>query len=403
MNEVKAISIHNFTYDLPEDRVAKHPLGERDASKLLQYRSGAITDHVFKELPDQLQPDDLLIFNDTKVIRARLLFSKPTGSTIEIFCLEPAAEKDPAIAFKEQRTSDWNVLIGNLKRWKDDLLHLQLSLSGATVELSARLKERKDDHFIVRFEWNSDHSFAEVIDAAGQLPIPPYLDRETEPEDLIRYQTVYAKTDGSVAAPTAGLHFTDRVFEKLTSKGIKTGYVTLHVGAGTFRPVKSETMEGHEMHEEKIYIHRRTIEQLLTHHKQGRIVPVGTTSMRTIESLYWFGVQLLHGGDEKFKISQWTPYELKAASASEALERVLQFLTEKKISVLQGSTSLLIAPGYKFHLTNGLITNFHQPNSTLLLLVAAMVGDDWKKIYDHALQNAYRFLSYGDSSLLWRV
>lgn len=403
MSNIGNISISDYTYTLPDDRIAKYPLEQRDASKLLLYQSGNIEDQTFSQLPDLLKPNDLLVFNNTRVIHARLLFRKNSGSVIEIFCLEPADGKEPLLAFQEKGMSRWKSLIGNAKSWKEEYQQLSLEISGEILHLKAFMEERASDHFTVRFEWPGDFSFSTIIEAAGKLPIPPYLKRATEAEDLIRYQTVYAQIEGSVAAPTAGLHFTQRTFDELRNQGVQTTQVTLHVGAGTFRPVKSETLAGHEMHAEKIYVSRYTIEKLLHHSIAGRIIAVGTTSMRTVESLYWYGVRLLSGGDERFQIEQWEPYSLEQnIAASDAFQAVLNLLRKNNLEVLSGSTSILIAPGYRFHTIGGLITNFHQPNSTLLLLIAAFVGNDWKKIYDHALLNNYRFLSYGDSSVLFR-
>ena len=403
MSDIGNISVGNYTYTLPDDRIAKFPLEQRDASRLLCYRSGNIEDRQFSQLSDLLDKNDLLVFNNTRVIHARLLFKKMTGSVIEIFCLEPADGNDPVLAFQEKGTSRWKALIGNAKSWKEPYQQLPVEISGEIVHLKAFMEERGSDHFTVRFEWPGDHSFSAIMEAAGKLPIPPYLKRDTADGDLIRYQTVYAQFDGSVAAPTAGLHFTQSTFDDLQKKGVQTTEVTLHVGAGTFRPVKSETIGGHEMHSEKIYISRHSIEKILQHSFAGRIIVVGTTSMRTVESLYWYGVKLLNGGDDRFEIGQWDPYTLEQNIASaDAFRAVLNFMEQHKITVLSGTTSILIAPGYQFHAVAGLITNFHQPNSTLLLLIAAFVGDDWRKIYDHALANGYRFLSYGDSSVLFR-
>lgn len=403
MASPKSISIKDYTYTLPEDRIAKHPLEHRDASKLLCYKDGLIQDHVFHQLPNLLQKDDLLVFNNTRVIRARLLFKKASGSVIEVFCLEPANGLDPAMAFQEQGRSRWTALVGNAKRWKEPFQEILVAIHGKQAPLKAILENRLQDHFVVRFEWPHDFTFSEIIDAAGNLPIPPYLKRETEADDLVRYQTVYAHYDGSVAAPTAGLHFTPQTFSDLQQKGVQSAHVTLHVGAGTFRPVKSDTMADHDMHEEKMFISRATIQKLLEHAQKGNIIAVGTTSLRTIESIYWYGVRLLTKGDAPFKIAQWDPYELEQhVSATDAFEAVIHHMTKNNLEVLSGSTALLIAPGYRFQTVKGLITNFHQPDSTLLLLVAAFIGPDWRRIYDHALAHEYRFLSYGDSSVLFR-
>lgn len=403
MSDVGNISVSDFTYTLPDDRIAKYPLEERDASRLLYYHAGKMEDLLFRQLPGLLNQNDLLVFNNTRVIHARLHFKKSTGSVIEIFCLEPADGLDPVLAFQEKGVSRWKALIGNAKSWKEDHQQIDVDVSGEIIPVKAFMEERLNDHFVVRFEWPGEHLFSKIIEAAGKLPIPPYLKRETETEDLVRYQTVYAQSDGSVAAPTAGLHFTQRTFDELREKGVQTTQVTLHVGAGTFRPVKSDTLAGHDMHSEKIYIGRHTIEKLLDHSITGRIIVVGTTSMRTVESLYWYGVKLLTANNDRFEIGQWDPYSLEQhITAADAFRAALNYMEQHNMTVLSGSTSILIAPGYRFHTIDGIITNFHQPNSTLLLLIAAFTGDDWKKIYNHALLNGYRFLSYGDSSMLIR-
>lgn len=401
------ISISDFTYELPEDRIAKYPLEERDSSKLLVYREGKIEDQEFKNLPNLLSAKDCLVFNDTKVIHARLQFQRETGARIEVFCLEPVDPREVTEAFSAKGKSTWKAMVGNAKRWKDgEVLTRIVSAESGEFELNANLISRETDAFLIRFDWDSDFTFSEVLDQIGILPLPPYLNRDTEAEDEERYQTVYAQADGSVAAPTAGLHFTQAVFDSLKAKQIQSTFVTLHVGAGTFKPVKSQTMEGHEMHQERISVSRNTIQRLLDSTVNGnRIIPVGTTSLRTIESIYWFGVKLVSGIQMKeLNVSQWEPYELanQTLSASDSLEAVLDWMNTNQKDYLNGQTQLLIAPGYEIRMADALVTNFHQPKSTLLLLVAALIGPEWKQVYHYALENDFRFLSFGDSSILFR-
>jgi S-adenosylmethionine:tRNA ribosyltransferase-isomerase len=403
----RKISIQDFTYALPENRIAQYPLAERDASRLLVYREGKISDAIFKDLSDYLEPNDLLVFNDTRVIRARLLYRKPTGSRIELLLLDPANGVDPTQALQVSGTVEWKSLIGNAKRWKpEESLVWELPLAGRTVQLQASKGDQQDDTYFVRFSWNSPDTFGEILEAIGRMPLPPYMDRDEEPEDAERYQTVYARLPGSVAAPTAGLHFTERVFSKLRERSIGTDWLTLHVGAGTFKPVKTPTMEEHPMHRERIIVRREFIERLIHTLGRGRIVAVGTTSMRTLESLCWFGYRLLDSPQrtpEALTVEQWEPYrDLVKHSPKSALEAILRWLDDRGVPHLSGHTRLLIAPGYRFQLIDGIVTNFHQPESTLLLLIGAFLGEEWKTIYHHALSNDYRFLSYGDSSLLWR-
>lgn len=404
----RKLSIRDFNYELPDERIARYPLPERDRSKLLVWKDGSATERVFRELPALLEADDLLVFNDTRVIRARLLFRKPTGSVIEILCLEPNDLTDPALSFARHGGCEWVAMVGNKKRWKEPFQEMKLEGTHGTFILKARLAGKKGDAEIIAFEWDERYSFSEVIEWAGKIPLPPYLDREAEEEDTVRYQTVYARQDGSVAAPTAGLHFTPEVFDALHAKGIQTGFVTLHVGAGTFRPVKAEHMKDHVMHEERIFVNRKLIEQLLHVTGRHRVIPVGTTSLRTVESLYWFGRKLKLKGDAGIKelnITQWEPYESTSGpdvSAAESLQAILEWMKTTNMLQFTGVTQLMIAPGYEFRLADALVTNFHQPGSTLLLLVAALVGSDWKKMYDYALKHDFRFLSYGDSSILFR-
>lgn len=416
MADPRHIAIRDYSYSLPDDRIANYPLEERDASKLLVYREGSIHDTTFLSLPEFLSSGDLLVFNETKVIHARLIFKKPTGSTIEILCLEPHDMPDPAVALRQQGSCTWKVMIGNRKRWKEAYQELMVDKGdGSSFALRATIYGEETTGPLVQFSWEENITFAEVIELAGKIPLPPYFKREPETSDEERYQTVYARHDGSVAAPTAGLHFTPRVLDALAKKNIDTTFVTLHVGAGTFRPVKSELLEDHVMHEERIVVSRTSILRLLRILEEkndrpadvtGKIVAVGTTSMRTLESLYWMGVKLLSQEelDKPLTIDQWYPYEKResAIPPAIALNAIADYLAEHQLSQLVATTGIIIAPGYTFRMVDVLITNFHQPDSTLLLLVAAFTGPDWRRIYDHALANAYRFLSYGDSSVLFR-
>jgi len=396
----QSIAIADFDYPLPDDRIAKFPLERRDQSKLLVYRGGNIEESRFDHVPELLPPDTLLIFNNTKVIHARLFFRKPTGSTIEVFCLEPF-QMPVALSFEQRGHCTWNCFIGNNKKWKEGSLTRQLDIHGQSVTLTATRRKAVGNAWIVDFDWDGGLSFAELIDQAGVIPLPPYLHREAVSSDNERYQTVYALHQGSVAAPTAGLHFSPEVFEALRQKGIATDFITLHVGAGTFKPVSTPTIGEHEMHVEKIEISRSNIECILNH-LGHTVIPVGTTTVRTIESVYWFGVKLSRNAKlDAMHVMQWDPYELESLSVSteHAYQNVLQWMEEQGIEQLEGDTQLMIAPGYRYHVISGLITNFHQPKSTLLLLVSALVGDAWKECYRYALDHQFRFLSYGDSCL----
>lgn len=396
----KSIAIADYDYPLPDDRIAKFPLDQRDHSKLLIYRGGTISESRFDHIPDLLPPDALLLFNNTKVIHARLFFRKPTGSTIEVFCLEPY-QMPVAQSFEQTEQCSWTCFIGNNKKWKEGPLTRELDINGSHITLSATRRQAVGNAWIVDFAWNGGLSFAELIDQAGVIPLPPYLHREAQPSDSERYQTVYALHQGSVAAPTAGLHFSPEVFEALSSKHIATDFITLHVGAGTFKPVSTATIGEHEMHVEKIEIARSNVETILNHLGHP-IIPVGTTTVRTIESVYWFGVKLGQNPQlDAMHVLQWDPYELESLNISilQAYQNVLQWMDRKGIEHLDGDTQLMIAPGYKYHVISGLITNFHQPKSTLLLLVSALVGDAWKECYRYALDHQFRFLSYGDSCL----
>lgn len=396
----KSIAIADYDYPLPDDRIAKFPLDQRDHSKLLIYRGGTISESRFDHIPDLLPPDALLLFNNTKVIHARLFFRKPTGSTIEVFCLEPY-QMPVAQSFEQTEQCSWTCFIGNNKKWKEGPLTRELDINGSHIILSASRRQAVGNAWIVDFAWNGGLSFAELIDQAGVIPLPPYLHREAQPSDSERYQTVYALHQGSVAAPTAGLHFSPEVFEALSSKHIATDFITLHVGAGTFKPVSTATIGEHEMHVEKIEIARSNVETILNHLGHP-IIPVGTTTVRTIESVYWFGVKLGQNPQlDAMHVLQWDPYELESLNIStlQAYQNVLQWMDRKGIEHLDGDTQLMIVPGYKYHVISGLITNFHQPKSTLLLLVSALVGDAWKECYRYALDHQFRFLSYGDSCL----
>ncbi len=404
----REITISDYTYNLPEEKIAKYPLEKRDESKLLTYKNGAIETNIYKHLAKEIPENSLLIFNNTKVVEARLLFTKNTGASIEIFCLEPAdAYADITTAMLQHKRVLWKCLVGGAKKWKEELLTLTIKNNNTDFTLEARKIEKCNDYFLIEFNWNVEQlSFAEVLHLTGQIPLPPYLNRDVEETDKQSYQTVYAKHDGSVAAPTAGLHFTEEIFETLKQKNIATNYVTLHVGAGTFKPVKAASMLQHEMHSEFIEIEIDTIKSILQN-LNNNIIAVGTTSLRTIESLYWIGVQFSYNFEEEqaeiIEIHQWDCYELpQNIDAKKAIESVINWMQKKQIKKLIAKTQILIAPGYKLRIAKGLITNFHQPNSTLLLLVAAIIGDDWKKVYNYALNNNFRFLSYGDGSLLWK-
>jgi S-adenosylmethionine:tRNA ribosyltransferase-isomerase len=403
----REINIKDFSYALPDDKIAKFPLEKRDESKLLVYKNGNIRDAVFTEIPDEIPADSLIVFNNTRVIHARLLFKRTTGAQIEVFCIEPLDHLDYQLAFASKQTCTWKCMVGNAKRWKvGEELIKEVKTPTGLINLTVKQDGKAGELFVVQFSWDGNLSFAEVLHHAGILPLPPYLNRTTEENDEERYQTIYAKVQGSVAAPTAGLHFTDTVFAKLAAKNISRDEVTLHVGAGTFKPVKSDTLAEHEMHEETVFVTLQTLKtiyQTLEHNRN--LVAVGTTSTRTLESLYWHGVKLIRQQtDHPISISQWTPYELDASgiSALQSITAIIQDLESRQLTELQGSTQIIIAPGYLFKMVDILVTNFHQPENTLILLIAAFVGENWKKIYDHALTHNYRFLSYGDSSILFR-
>ncbi len=410
IKEVQNISIEEYNYPLPDERIAKYPLSERDASKLLVLKNGEISSSHFKNISEFLPKDSLLIFNETKVVRARLQFTKESGAAIEIFCLEPiTGNGDYQLAFSSSSPSEWRCLVGNSRRWKNDKLSLDVIVNGqqTTDNRQARLYaerlEKNDNYSVVRFSWEpAELSFAEILEAAGEIPLPPYLHREAEASDRERYQTVFAKHEGSVAAPTAGLHFTNELIDRLKNEGVTFEEVTLHVGAGTFRPVSSEKIGEHEMHSETIAVRKSCIENLIKNINKT-IIPVGTTSMRTIESLYWMGVMLIEEGlDERnIHLNQWFPYKERETlpSAEESLSAILKYMEQYQMEVFHASTALMIAPSCKINIAKALITNFHQPKSTLLLLVSALIGEKWKNVYQYALDNDFRFLSYGDSCL----
>lgn len=408
MTDTKEIEISNYNYELPDERIAKYPLAQRDRSKLLIYNHGEVGEDVFCNLPAHLPKGALMVFNNTRVIQARMHFHKDTGALIEIFLLEPAAPADYEQMFQTRSRCSWLCLVGNQKKWKEGKLTRQLEIKGEGIEISAIRKGEQGTSQLIEFEWDNDQiSFAEVIDAAGELPIPPYLNRETEESDKTTYQTVYSKIKGSVAAPTAGLHFTPEVLTAIDAHGIDREELTLHVGAGTFKPVKSQTIGEHAMHTEYIAVKRQTLVKLLAHDCQA--IAVGTTSVRTLESLYYMGLKTLHNPDiseDELHVNQWEPYDGSAhicsddVSSVDALQALLDWMDRKQLTVLHSSTQIIIAPGYKYKIVKMLVTNFHQPQSTLLLLVSAFVNGDWHKIYDYALSHDFRFLSYGDSSLL---
>ena len=403
--ETQHIHISDYTYELPDERIAKFPIAQRDHSKLLVYRHGEVSEDVFYHLPDYLPTGALMVFNNTKVIQARIHFRKETGALIEVFLLEPAAPSDYELMFQTHGHCEWYCLVGNQKKWKEGSLRRSLEVNGVTLTLQAtRLGEHGTSQHIA-FDWDNDKvSFAEILDAVGELPIPPYLNRETQESDKTTYQTVYSKIKGSVAAPTAGLHFTDQVLSELDAHGIDREELTLHVGAGTFKPVKSEEIGGHEMHSEYISVRKQTLEKLLRHHASA--IAVGTTSVRTLESLYYMGVKLEQNPnltEEQLHVNQWEPYQLSAEqeiTPEKAIQNLLDYLKSNDLNTLHTSTLIIIAPGYQYKIVKMLVTNFHQPQSTLLLLVSAFVHGDWRKIYDYALAHEFRFLSYGDSSLL---
>jgi len=403
--DTKQIHINDYNYLLPEERIAKFPVSERDHSKLLVYDHGKVTEDVFCNISRYLPTKALMVFNNTRVIQARMHFRKDTGALIEVFLLEPYMPSDYELMFQTSGHCSWLCLVGNLKKWKSNPLYRSFSVNGKQVMLKASLQEMSGTSHQVEFDWdNHDVSFAEILEIVGELPIPPYLNRDTQDSDKVTYQTVYSKIKGSVAAPTAGLHFTDAVLKSLDEHGIEREEVTLHVGAGTFKPVKSELLDSHEMHTEYISVKKETLEKLIDYNASA--IAVGTTSVRTLESLYYIGLKLQHNpnlSESELHVSQWEPYDVypsEEISPKEALGNVLTFLERHRLDALHTNTQILIAPGYNYKIVKMLVTNFHQPQSTLLLLVSAFVNGDWRQIYDYALSHDFRFLSYGDSSLL---
>ena len=402
--DTKDIKIEAYNYPLPDERIAKFPKAQRDESKLLIYNKGVVSESVFRQLPDFLPSGALMVMNNTRVIQARLHFRKDTGALIEICLLEPAQPADYEQMFQQTMSCSWLCLVGNQKKWKEGTLTREIEVKGQTIEVRATRRGEHGTSQWIDFEWSGGVSFAEILEVMGELPIPPYLNRETQESDKTTYQTVYSKIKGSVAAPTAGLHFTDRVLQAVDARGIEREEVTLHVGAGTFKPVKSATIGEHAMHTEYIAVRRHTIERLIAH--GGEAIAVGTTSVRTLESLYYMGLKVLQNPDiteEELHVNQWEPYEEVRGDRLEVrgvLQALLDWLDRHELTVLHSSTQIIIAPGYDYKIVKMLITNFHQPQSTLLLLVSAFVKGDWRKIYDYALAHDFRFLSYGDSSLL---
>lgn len=402
--DTRHIQIKDYNYALPDERIAKFPVAQRDHSKLLIYNKGAISEDHFYNIAAHLPQGALMIYNNTKVIQARIHFRKETGALIEVFLLEPVEPTDYELMFQTNGSCSWLCMVGNLKKWKGTPLSRTFSVKGANVTLTAAYRHEQGTSHWIDFTWdNPAVSFAELLEAVGELPIPPYLNRDTEESDKITYQTVYSKIKGSVAAPTAGLHFTDAVLASVDARGIERDEVTLHVGAGTFKPVKSDEISGHQMHTEFISVHRSTLERLIRHGASA--IAVGTTSVRTLESLYYMGAKLALNpalAEEQLHVSQWEPYDsaLPAIAPVDALRNIVSWLDRHAVSTLHSSTQIIIAPGYDYKIVKLLITNFHQPQSTLLLLVSAFVNGDWRRIYDYALSHDFRFLSYGDSSLL---
>ncbi len=400
--DTKHIHISDFNYELPEKCIAKFPVTPRDHSKLLIYDKGNVSEDVFYNIANYLPKGELMVFNNTRVIQARIHFRKETGAVIEVFLLEPAQPSDYELMFQSRGHCAWLCMVGNLKKWKEGTLQRSFNVRGRDVTLKAVRRHEQGTSQWIDFSWDDDVPFADILDAVGELPIPPYLNRDTEESDKITYQTVYSKIKGSVAAPTAGLHFTDGVLRSIDNHGIEREELTLHVGAGTFRPVKSEEIAGHDMHTEYISVSRATLERLVSH--DAKAIAVGTTSVRTLESLYYIGARLAVNPDaseEDLHVAQWEPYDTHPRiTPVEALNNIISYLDRNGMGAFHGSTQIIIAPGYDYKIVKMLVTNFHQPQSTLLLLVSAFVHGDWRRIYDYALANDFRFLSYGDSSLI---
>lgn len=407
-NSPKNIQISEFTYSLPDEKIAKYPLQKRDASKLCIYNKGDISQSTYKKLADFIPESSLLVFNNTRVVEARMHFYTENGAAIELFFLEAVDEKiDPSIAMQASPSIQIKCYIGNAKRWKTEILRHDFLVNGQAITLTASNKTMQSDYYHVLLSWDSvDVVFADLLHAFGKIPLPPYIKREVSIEDAERYQTVFAEELGSVAAPTAGLHFTNEVLESLTKKRIDQAYLTLHVGAGTFKPVTSTEIGGHSMHGEYFEISKETVQQLIDAKNSVKIIAVGTTSTRTLESLYWIGNQLFYNPDlniADLMVSQWIPYDKTLeCSTQEALNAVLQWMEKRGLSQFSSRTQIIIVPGYTYKVIDGIITNFHQPESTLLLLIAALIGENWRKVYEYALENNFRFLSYGDGSLLWK-
>jgi len=400
MNE---INLSEYNYDLPAEKIAQYPLKDRDASRLLIYKDNRISEDIFRNIYNHIPSGSLLVFNDTKVIRARLIFQKGSGATIEVFCLEPLMPADYALSFSSENSVEWKCLVGNIKKWKDGRLSCSFTRNNRQSRLHAEKINIEGDAWRIRFTWDPSHlTFGEVIETNGHIPLPPYVNRPDEDEDAERYQTIYSMVKGSVAAPTAGLHFTKEVLKNLIIKDIRTTQLTLHVGAGTFQPVKADNILNHNMHPEHFWIPSGTIESILNN--SGSVLAVGTTSVRTLESLYWIGLKIRQNPmitpGELF-LGQWDAYSMKnLLQPAESLETILYWMQKNKVRFLEAATKIMIIPGYNFKITDGMVTNFHQPKSTLLLLISAWLGEEWRKVYHHALSNDFRFLSYGDSSLL---
>lgn len=399
---IRNININDYNYDLPDEKIAKYPLDERDMSKLLVFDGDKIEEDRFRNISTHLPAGSLLLFNDTKVINARMIFEKETGARIEVFCLDPISPSDYAQAFAQNGRCSWKCLVGNSKKWKDGRLKKSIIVDGKNLDLYITRVREIGNSFEILFEWdNPDICFSQIIDVAGNIPIPPYLNRNSEDIDKVRYQTVYSHYQGSVAAPTAGLHFTERVMGDLKKCNIQSDAVTLHVGAGTFQPVKTDNAAEHEMHTEHFIVKRTTIEKIVQY--LGNITITGTTTVRTVESLFCVGAQIFENKDvdaEEFHVSQWEAYEYKDKyDVREILENLLSWMTAKGLEYIRCATQIMIVPGFRFRITDRLITNFHQPKSTLLLLLSAFIGDEWRKVYGYALENNFRFLSYGDSCL----
>jgi S-adenosylmethionine:tRNA ribosyltransferase-isomerase len=407
MKAIKEISITQFDYDLPEHRIARYPLEQRDASKLLVLKQNHLSQTVFNRIGDHLPANALLVLNETKVVQARLRFHTKNGAAVELFVLEPAdVSMDFQLAYAQTSPVTWNCLVGNSKRWNQGLLVKSITIKGQSIDLEAERIKKKDGYSVIRFSWSEPQlSFAELLDAAGETPLPPYLNRKAEPDDKTRYQTVFARMEGSVAAPTASLHFTDALLADLQKQGVEFEKLILHVGAGTFKPVSAAQIGEHQMHAEQIQVSRQVLQNLLQSINRP-VIPVGTTAMRTLESLYWFGLMLYEDGLSKrdFNLDQWFPYQNHPVlpSVVASLSRLIAYLDHHALESFKATTALMIAPGYKIKMVNGLITNFHQPKSTLLLLVAALIGEQWKTAYQYALEHDFRFLSYGDACLLFK-